>query len=71
MKTSKRIKNNRDLQYPCLMTNEAETKMVLMTSYGEGFLVHDENEDPEQRHFYKGWAMDCFKIYDGEIILSN
>ena len=60
----------KQIEYPILMTS-IEGKLVLFTSYGEGFLLNDDREIHSIGRHSISWAMGRFKPFDGEITLKN
>jgi len=59
-------------EYPCLKISQ-ENKVVLFSAYKRGVVVNPRPDSVDQRlgYYSEGWAMSCFKPFNGKVILSN
>ena len=60
-----------EIKYPCLMKAE-NGNIVLFSCYGEGMCIRSDNARfYDVGDYAEDWDMDCFKPFNGTIILSN
>lgn len=63
-------KENDKIDYPCLMVSMDERSIVLMSEYGWGSIVYTKNNF-SLGSCQSGWEMNNFKVFDGQVVLSN
>lgn len=72
MKTESKISiEENGIEYPCLMWDERDGRVLLFIRRGAGIVIHNPKNANHIGVYYETWVMSLFKPYHGTITLSN